>query len=383
MKALSDLLQRSSADDLDRTLSEVGAWSCPDEVRSRWSVEEPDGTCRIDGLLRKLRARSKGAGAAKGDGADPSMLDLRGARLVDRDLAGLDLSGADLRGADLSRADLRGARLFRANLRGAVLFRARLDDADLTGADLRGANLEGASAQRAGFGRARLVGAGAIEADLQGATLTLGELAGADFRGADLRGARVRDADLRRADFTRADMRRTECNGSRVLETCFDGTDLRAAHLKQLEGYKRASWIGADVREVDFAGAYMTRRFIMDQNYLAEFRRQGRLHRAVYALWWATSDCGRSMLRWSLCTLALALVFALAFTTVAIDYGGHHTWYSPFYFSVVTLTTLGFGDVLPASVPAQIVVTAEVTIGYMMLGGLISILSNKLARRAE
>jgi uncharacterized protein YjbI with pentapeptide repeats len=377
MKALSALLRRSDGDDLDRTLSEVGAWSCPADIRGRWSIEEADGTSRVDARLEELRHRGEGAIA------DESILDLRGARLVDKDLSGLDLSGADLRGADLSRADLTGARLFRADLRGAVLFRTRLDDADLTGANLAGANLEGVSAQRAGFGRARLVGAGAIEADLQGATLSLAELAGIDLRGADLSGARAREADLRRADFTRANMRGTELNGSRIREACFDGSDLRAAHLKQLDGYKEASWIGADVREVDFAGAYMTRRFIMDQNFLEEFRSQGRLNRAVYALWWATSDCGRSMVRWSLCTVALAFAFALAFAAVAVDYGDHPTWFSPYYFSVVTLTTLGFGDVVPASIPAQIVVTAEVTIGYVMLGGLISILSNKLARRAE
>ena len=53
------------------------------------------------------------------------------------------------------------------------------------------------------------------------------------------------------------------------------------------------------------------------------------------------------------------------------------------YFSVVTLTTLGFGDVLPASVSAQVVVIAEVIIGYMMLGGLLSIFATKMGRRAE
>jgi hypothetical protein len=49
------------------------------------------------------------------------------------------------------------------------------------------------------------------------------------------------------------------------------------------------------------------------------------------------------------------------------------------------MTTLGFGDITPKVDQwfLQIVVTIEVVLGYIMLGGLISIFSNKLARRAS
>ncbi len=52
------------------------------------------------------------------------------------------------------------------------------------------------------------------------------------------------------------------------------------------------------------------------------------------------------------------------------------------YYSVVTFTTLGFGDLTPATTTAAWWVMAEVILGYIMLGGLISILANKLARRS-
>ncbi len=45
-------------------------------------------------------------------------------------------------------------------------------------------------------------------------------------------------------------------------------------------------------------------------------------------------------------------------------------------------TTLGFGDVKPQTELAAIIVMFEVIIGYVMLGGLVSILATKLARRA-
>jgi hypothetical protein len=48
-----------------------------------------------------------------------------------------------------------------------------------------------------------------------------------------------------------------------------------------------------------------------------------------------------------------------------------------YYYSVVTFTTLGFGDVVPKDLWAEIAVTAEVITGYIMLGGLISIFATK------
>jgi voltage-gated potassium channel Kch len=51
------------------------------------------------------------------------------------------------------------------------------------------------------------------------------------------------------------------------------------------------------------------------------------------------------------------------------------------YYSVVTFTTLGFGDIIPKTNWARLAVGAEVVLGYVMLGGLISIFANKLLAR--
>ena len=78
----------------------------------------------------------------------------------------------------------------------------------------------------------------------------------------------------------------------------------------------------------------------------------------------------------------VGLLFGGAYLVLDIDYGEHRTALSPFYYSFVTLTTLGYGDVVPASATAQVVATLEVLLGYVGLGGLLSILANKMARRA-
>ena len=122
---------------------------------------------------------------------------------------------------------------------------------------------------------------------------------------------------------------------------------------------------------------------ISDENYLFEFQSQSRVHKAIYRVWWVTSDCGRSLLRWLVWLVGATLGFAAVYTQVAIDYGAYETWFSPVYFSFVTLTTLGYGDAVPMSLTAQMVVSLQAVTGYMGLGGLLSILGNKMARRAE
>ena len=66
-----------------------------------------------------------------------------------------------------------------------------------------------------------------------------------------------------------------------------------------------------------------------------------------------------------------------------MDYGEKcRTWFTPFYFSIVTYTTLGFGDVKPATLIGEIIVSTEVILGYTTLGLLLAVLAERLARRS-
>jgi voltage-gated potassium channel Kch len=71
------------------------------------------------------------------------------------------------------------------------------------------------------------------------------------------------------------------------------------------------------------------------------------------------------------------------YTFSGVDYGKYDNWIGPFYYSVVTITTLGYGDIVPATPVARIIAIFEVFIGYIMLGGLLSIFTNKMARRGD
>jgi len=103
---------------------------------------------------------------------------------------------------------------------------------------------------------------------------------------------------------------------------------------------------------------------------------------------WAALGYGRRLWQWPAVSAAVALVFALIYmprpawfpdwwaAPLTFDYPSElNPWFAPFYFSVVTLTTLGLGDFTPANVPAQILVMSEVIIGYVMLGVLLALIS--------
>jgi uncharacterized protein YjbI with pentapeptide repeats len=310
-------------------------------------------------------------------------VELRGAWLVDADLRGVDLTGRDLSRADLSRADLREATLVGADLTGATLHGTRLEGAELAGAKLVGAHLEAAEATSAGFGRADLTGATLFGGTFDHASFVEAKLDGVDARTASLSGARLKQASLLGADFDRATLVEAELSGSAVTGASFDDADLRRSRLRLLEDFERASFLRSDVRDVDFSGAYLLRRHILDENFLDEFRRRGHWNTVMYWLWWVTSDCGRSLFRWGLWIIAISALFGVAYQFVDVDFGDSPTWLSPYYYSVVTLTSLGYGDVLPQGVGAQALAMSEVVVGYVMLGGLISIFANKLARRGE
>ncbi len=303
--------------------------------------------------------------------------------LATDDLRGANLSGADLRNVDLSGRDLSGIKLFNADLRGANLQDTNLENAEFSTANLEGANFDGARCKRAGFGRANLSKASMFRADLERATLTQANLENANLSCTNMHHCRVREANLSGADFTEADLRHAELSLSIIHKANFTNADLRHARLRMMRKFKSATWIGVDIRDVNFSGAYLMRREIVDQNFIKEFRTYSKLTGILYYPWLWTCDCGRSMFRWCCCIGLLLILFAGIYTLVGIDYGDYQTVLSPLYFSVVTLTTLGFGDVAPNCIGGQIVVMTEVSIGYIMLGGLLSIFSNKLARRGD
>lgn len=128
-------------------------------------------------------------------------------------------------------------------------------------------------------------------------------------------------------------------------------------------------------------------RYVADENYLTAFKDTPR-HFYPYLLWKVTCNCGRSFVLWLLWSLTISGLFGFAYWLfphlihVECPPGRIVSFMTYVYYSIVTFTTLGFGDIMPLSPIGELLVVIEVFIGYMMLGGLISIFANRLSRRA-
>ena len=348
-------------------------------LKNRWNKlsEDGSGTLQLE-MIERLKMECRPSSDNR-----PQHLDLRGITLINEDLSHLDLSGYDFSYANLSRSNLIGTSFSYAVFHRSSLEQTVLDECEFIGADLTFANLNECSAKQSGFGGSDLSHASMINADLNDATLSKSVLVHADLRAANLKDARLSEADLTHAIFTRAKLVNSDLKHSNVINTNFELADMQGTRLLSIKNFKKAKWIGADIRGLDLRGAYLVRRYIADENYLFEFKMTSPFHKVLYYLWWASSDCGRSLFRWFVWLFCATLFFAAVYTQVDIDYGEHITWFSPIYFSFVTLTTLGYGDAVPSSFAGQLFVTLQAITGYMGLGGLLSILGNKMARRAE
>ena len=132
-------------------------------------------------------------------------------------------------------------------------------------------------------------------------------------------------------------------------------------------------------------GDSMMTRYIKDVAFIQEFRGK---HPCWAFLWRWSCFYGQSFLLWAFWCALVAFVFGVIYGEFGLlDLRGKQdTGFTHLYFSIVTFTTLGFGDIAPvkagSSLAAEILVTLEVILGYIGLGGLISILANKVARRA-
>ncbi len=265
---------------------------------------------------------------------------------VDVILQGADLDEANLQGAFLSNANLQGAKLWEANLQGAFFNEANLQGAELWMADLQGAKL--------------------YWANMQGAKLQFTNMQGADFTMAAVDGETVID----------------KCEIDK--ETDFTSVGLDDARidprLKQTLKYniRRKQW---------------EKWYSEDWRYLLPpFK-----HLFVRPFWWV-SDYGKSTFRIILFFIMLSLLFANIYhywgivappgivenlyEQTRIVNGNEVTEGIPpgmvalrsIYFSVVTMTTLGFGDIYAkaTSYAGYLLLMLQVVLGYVMLGSLIT-----------
>ncbi len=82
-------------------------------------------------------------------------------------------------------------------------------------------------------------------------------------------------------------------------------------------------------------------------------------------------------------TAFLALLGLLGVGTVAYHYMEHWSWVTSFYFSVCTLTTVGYGDFYPTSDLSRLFTAIYVLVGVGIAFASLTILGAAYLRRGE
>ena len=297
----------------------------------------------------------------------------------------IDLKGANLMHMDLEKANLTEAELEKANFSFANFKSANLAFSNLESAVFSFANFEGANFSDAHLEKAYLEDANLIGARLPGASLKNAKLANASLKDATLVDANLEGTILKAVNFKNANL----------SSVTFDQKILwplaKAARFSPKKLWNQRYDILLDttirckgVNAATCYGSQQFKLFLQDQDFLEEYMEK-KWGKIIFFIWWILADCGRSLGRWAGWSFLLALAFAFfywllgpnSFDTQHLDFN----LLTMFYYSIVTFTTLGFGDIIPKTTTAAMCVTVEVILGYVMLGGLITIFASKLSRR--
>jgi len=340
-------------------------------------------------------------------------------------LAGADLENFFLEKARLVNADLRGAIFIKTNLKGAFLDNANLEEAYMNNspcfdnAFLHGANLKKAFLGPATFRNANLFAAnlenteiGAYgdftEADLRRANLKNSKCSAVNFHKSNFWETQLEGANLYKCDIRSVNFQRAIMDSTTVFYQCQidSDTDFRCVPLdgigidsttKRILKYniRRKNWNDWYWRttwddEKKIFKKYDSKKLTFlrtSEKILSQIKTS-----PVRAFWWL-SNYGESTLRILGVFLASIFIFAIIYShgfsksdpgyiKNLYDFGkvsseGPNRWtifVRSNYFSVVTITTLGLGDMhaKPSSAKGQIFVSLQVIWGYFLLGAIIT-----------
>jgi Ion channel/Pentapeptide repeats (8 copies) len=197
--------------------------------------------------------------------------------------------------------------------------------------------------------------------------------------------------DLEGANLTGANLIKADLSGANITNVNFSDSCLTAIKWNP----KKMHGLYQGIRGIDSSyGNALFKRAAADQDYLDTLEARWKERKGLTFLFklWGLIDYGRS----------IGSVIVIAFVTIALfgltysifpgllgldcvpntEGCNRHSWFTPFYFSIVTFTTLGYGDITPKNLAGELIVSLEVVLGYLVLGLLISVLADKVVRRS-
>jgi len=350
-----------------------------------------------------------------------SKANLEDANLSNADLHNADLSGKRLYGVDLSGADLKDANISDAKLNGSNLSGANLDGANIVGADLENTNLAQTSLEQSNSIRANLINANLQETELQGALLRdirmdrntkfgghyADELDGGTSEDFDKAAWSLRQIQrlfeenafpekAREAKVERKDLRRRENWAKAPIPSPIQSVVAAEKHAvgKVKRGAKRLV-SGSEDEEDDHDAPEIDRPLNVDEKGgFSALRSWAWLAVSGFISRYAESP--RRVVGVSLLTI-VAFGFAYPFfggmetsassgtqyafytTTFTLPGWAEELFYN-LYFSAVTFTTLGYGDIQPATPATQTLASIQSFFGALLMALLVYVFGRRSTR---
>lgn len=215
----------------------------------------------------------------------------------------------------------------------------------------------------------RLVGTYYTHLDLRGIPLARRRLARINLSKSDLFHAELAQTDLSQADLSDSYLSEADISGTRL-----DWAKAQGVLLDSVTYDLKTSFLGVDLHSINFTLAALLEDLAITQQRIQHLQA-----RSPALAWFLriTSQYGLSLPRYFLWVTAIILVFAVLYSVVPGAITKPGLWNGT-YFSVVTFTTLGYGDITPASTVGKVLAVVEVCAGYLMGGLLVSILARRV-----
>jgi hypothetical protein len=205
--------------------------------------------------------------------------------------------------------------------------------------------------------------------DLRGIPLTNADLSslnlsGIDFFASDLSGTSFKNSDLTGSYLS-------ECN---ISGSMFDWAKLDDALLDNVKFNQVTSFLGVKLHTINFTLATLLYDLAISQQRIQQLEQ----HYPIFACFLRLScDYGRSFSRYLLWVSAFIFAYAGIYWLLN-DTSTPRTFLDYLYFSVVTFTTVGYGDIVPVGLLSKLIVISEIILGYLMGGLLVAILAKRV-----
>lgn len=326
-----------------------------------------------------------------------------------------------LRGFNLSRVDLTGVTFLRGNFEGIYLYGTMLSNSILYGSNFENANLLNTFLESSNLNSSNLMNTNMNLTVLRSTQLNSSHLEGANLENSYLLSTNLDMAYLGGAILKNSTIKSNNISNIKynphtrfyyypfilviwILSCLYN--KLRRKILQRrpiLKRYLQTKFIGINTSEIDWSKNPRLISDIRYQQFINDFKNRSWLHKYLfYPLWGLTSYFGESFGLWFMWLILFIAGFGAVYTgypppsflpervrdflcniypIITLNGVKLSHWFDTYYLSGLVFTSLGLGSFKPENLAGKVWILAEVLLGFIMLGSLISFFANKFVRR--